>query len=474
MIGTILKNRYKIISQLGSGGFGETFIAEDLDIPSDPKPRCVVKRLQPAVIDPEVSRLFEQEAKILYNLGENHPQIPNLRAYFQEQNQFYLIQDLIIGQDLSQEITQGKKLSESYVIQLLQDILPVLDFVHQNNVIHRDIKPQNIIRKFLTPSPSPTGRGELVLIDFGAVKQVQQKTIQAGTTSRTIGIGTAGYMPSEQALGKPKYSSDVYALGMVAIQALTGVLPHQLPEDNNGEIIWQNLVNISDKLATILNKMVRYHFPQRYANAGEVLVALNQAFSLQQKPQQNPVIPQIPVTIPSPPPPKIKLQTSRANFTQLDQFLSQKQWKEADQETGKVMCKIMGREKQGWLTVDNCRNFPQEELRIIDQLWLKYSQGKFGFSVQKQIWLKYGGKLDGSYQWDTYKKLAKEVGWLKTVTKKTWLGLGEKEEDEWQSYSQLTFSTNAPKGHIPVTGVVRRVIVWKAVVVERWVLFSLL
>ena len=127
MIGTILKSRYKIIQQLGSGGFGETFIAEDLGIDFDPKPRCVVKRLQPAVIEPEVSRLFEQEAKILYNLGENHPQIPNLRAYFQEQNQFYLIQDLIIGQDLSQEITHNKKLSESYVIQLLQDILTVFN-----------------------------------------------------------------------------------------------------------------------------------------------------------------------------------------------------------------------------------------------------------------------------------------------------------------------------------------------------------
>jgi serine/threonine protein kinase len=436
MIGTILKNRYRIIQELGSGGFGETFIAEDLDIPSDPKPRCVVKRLQPAVIDPEVSRLFEQEAKILYNLGENHPQIPNLRAYFQEQNQFYLIQDLIIGQDLSQEIAQGKKLSESYVIKLLQDVLTVLDFVHQNNVIHRDIKPQNIIRR---------QDGKLILIDFGAVKQVKQKTIQAGTTSRTIGIGTAGYMPSEQAIGRPKFSSDVYALGIVAIQALTGVLPHQLPEDNNDEIVWKNLVNVSDNLATILTKMVRFRSGDRYANAGEVLEALNQAFSPQQKLQQNQVINQTQ--------PKIKLQTSRANFTQLDQYLKYGQWEKADQETAKVMCKIMGREKEGWLTFDNCRDFPPEELRIIDQLWLQYSQDKFGFSVQKQIWLKLGGKLDGSYQWDTYKKLGEEVGWLKTtVTKKTWLGGGEKEKDEWLSYSELTFSTNAPKGHLPVGG----------------------
>lgn len=415
MIGTILKSRYKIIQQLGSGGFGETFIAEDLDLPSDPKPRCVVKRLQPAVIEPEVSRLFEQEAKILYNLGENHPQIPNLRAYFQEQNQFYLIQDLIIGQDLSQEITQGKKLSESYVIQLLKDILPVLDFVHQNNVIHRDIKPQNIIRKSLTPSPSPRGRGELFLIDFGAVKQVKQKTIQTGSTSRTIGIGTAGYMPSEQALGKPKYSSDVYALGMIAIQALTGKHPLELPEDNNGEIIWKNLVNVSDKLATILNKMVRYHFPQRYQNAGEVLEALNEAFFMEKF--------------------DIKLQTKKADFHKLAQLLSAKKWKEADYETTNLMLKICHREKYGWLTNENCQRFPYEELKIIDDLWVKYSNGHFGFSVQKKIWIECGG-IAGIYNDNLYKKFGYKIGW--------------RNDKHWLRYSDLNFNINAPKGGLPL------------------------
>ena len=122
-------------------------IAEDLHMPSHPKHRCVVKRLQPTVIEPEISRLFEQEAQILYNLGKNHDQIPNLNAYFQENNQFYLIQDLVIGNDLSREITPSKKLPESYVINLLQDVSTVLAFVHKNNVIHRDIKPQNIIRR---------------------------------------------------------------------------------------------------------------------------------------------------------------------------------------------------------------------------------------------------------------------------------------------------------------------------------------
>ena len=159
----------------------------------------------------------------------------------------------------------GIKLSETYVIKLLEDLLNILDFVHQNNVIHRDIKPSNIIRR---------GDGKLFLIDFGAVKQVKQKILQTGKTTVTISIGTTGYMPSEQALGKPKYSSDIYALGMLAIQALTGILPQELPKDDNEEIIWQNFTKVSDNLATILNKMVRYHFLARYSNAGEVLQAL--------------------------------------------------------------------------------------------------------------------------------------------------------------------------------------------------------
>ena len=423
MINTILKSRYKIIQKLGEGGFGETYIAEDLDIPSHPKPRCVVKRLQPAVIEPEISRLFEQEAQILYNLGKNHDQIPNLNAYFQENNQFYLIQDLVIGNDLSREITPSKKLPENYVVKFLQDVSTVLAFVHQNNVIHRDIKPQNIIRR---------QDGKLILIDFGAVKQLKQTALKAGVTSKTIGIGTMGYMPSEQAMGRPKYSSDIYALGMTAIQALTGKLPHELPEDNNDEIVWRNLVNVSDKLAMILTKMVKFRSGDRYENASLVLQALNQAFLPVATPQKNQVIiPQVAVTIPSQP--AIKLHTSKADFRKLDQLLSEEKWKEADRETRQLMLKCAN--KEVWLDFDCCRNFPQEELRIIDQLWLKYSQNRFGFSVQKQIWVNNGSKLNDSYSCDNYYKLADKVGWRKGKN--------------WLNYPELTFNANALYGHLP-------------------------
>jgi serine/threonine protein kinase len=193
MIGQILRRRYKIIKQLGAGGIGETYLTEDLDIdiPVTPKPKCVLKRLKPQAIQPDVLRLFETEAITLYNLGQNHDQIPKLFAYFEENNEFYLIQEFIDGQDLGKELSpSGKKLSEAYVIKMLRDVLEVLAFVHQNKVIHRDIKPSNIMRR--------RRDGKLMLIDFGAVKEVTTMLGNVpGQTSRTVTIGTLGYIDKQ-------------------------------------------------------------------------------------------------------------------------------------------------------------------------------------------------------------------------------------------------------------------------------------
>jgi serine/threonine-protein kinase len=262
MIGKIIRQRYQIVQQLQAGGYGETYIAEDLDIPVSPKPKCVVKRLHPKAIDPDIQRLFQKEAEILYKLGQDCEQIPKLHAYFEEDRVFYLVQELIEGHNLSQDFVSGQPWCESDVVQFLQELLEVLAYVHRHNVIHRDIKPSNLMRR------KPDKR--LMLIDFGAVKEVSTLQVDPfGQTTRTIAIGTIGYMPSEQALGKPRLSSDVYAVGMMAIQALTGATPHQLPEDNNGEVIWRDRAQVSEALATLLDRMVRYHFSQRYQSAIE-------------------------------------------------------------------------------------------------------------------------------------------------------------------------------------------------------------
>ncbi|MBD2203804.1 SUMF1/EgtB/PvdO family nonheme iron enzyme [Calothrix sp. FACHB-1219] len=267
--GAVLRNRYKIIKLLGSGGFGDTYLAEDLGIPINPKPKCVVKRLKTQNLTDEqlewVKNSFEQEAATLYNLGNLHPQIPKLSEYFQVGNEFYLVQDFIDGDDFTKIITPGKNFPETTVIQLLAEILEVLVVVHQQNIIHRDINPKNIMRRRLD--------GKVILIDFGAVKQIMFQN--SGQTSLTMGVGTPGFMPLEQFNGRPKLASDIYAIGMVGIQALTGIPPHLLDDDENGEVMWQNRVNISDCFAQVLTKMVSRRVTQRYQNATEALQAIN-------------------------------------------------------------------------------------------------------------------------------------------------------------------------------------------------------
>ncbi|MEH2060716.1 MAG: bifunctional serine/threonine-protein kinase/formylglycine-generating enzyme family protein [Nostoc sp.] len=294
--GTVLRNRYKIVKILGSGGFGDTYLAADLDLPN--QPQCVVKHLKPnsdpAVLQ-VVRRLFDSEAQVLYRLGNDSDQIPRLFAHFEEQGEFYLVQEFVDGEDLSYEVIPGQKLTEIAVTILLKEILEILAVVHKKNIIHRDIKPQNLMRR--------RQDGKIVLIDFGAVKEVNTMMMNLqGQTSVSVTIGSLGYMPSEQAAGQPKLSSDVYAVGMLGIQALTGLQPHELPKDpNDGEVIWRNWANVSEKLAGVLNKMVSYYFRDRYPSAVEALEALKP--SAPQQPQSTPTI--TTPTIQTPPPTKI-------------------------------------------------------------------------------------------------------------------------------------------------------------------------
>lgn len=270
-----LRNRFEIVKHLGSGGSGDTYLAVDLDLPG--QPHCVVKHFHPKDSSPAVlpiaKKLFDREAEVLYQLGNDHDQIPRLFAHFDEDGDFYLVQEFIDGHALTQEIVPGQCLNENAVLNLLKDILEVLAFVHQHNIIHRDIKPQNLMRRYSDQ--------KIVLIDFGSIKKIG--ALGAGLT---IAVGTPGYMPSEQAKGKPKLCSDIYAVGMIGIQALTGLIPEQLPEDpNTGEVIWRDQAQVSDALANILDTMVRDRYNQRYQSATEALQALNSALVLSQSSQ---------------------------------------------------------------------------------------------------------------------------------------------------------------------------------------------
>lgn len=269
MLGSILGGRYQIVKHIGGGGFAQAYLAEDLH--RFDRPLCVVKQLKPQATDPytlAVARnLFDREAQVLHRLGE-HPRIPRLLANFAEEQEFYLVEEFIDGHDLSHELSVGKQFTQSDTLQLLEDLLEVLLFVHQQNVIHRDLKPSNLIRRITDQ--------KIVVIDFGAVKQMSLQTVNAcGSTNLTIAIGSPGYTPSEQANGYPRFCSDIYAVGVIGIQALTGLNPLTLPKHHQtDEILWHDQAQVSAGFAAILDRMVRYDFRQRYQTAAEVLQAL--------------------------------------------------------------------------------------------------------------------------------------------------------------------------------------------------------
>jgi serine/threonine protein kinase len=323
MLGQELKGRYKIIAALSAGGFGQTYIAEDTQRPGSPQ--CVVKHLKPATNDStflEIARrLFNTEAQILERVGR-HDQIPQLLAYFEENQEFYLVQDFIAGHPLAEEMKPGQPMSEAQVVGVLQDVLGILAFVHSHGVIHRDIKPNNIMRRKLD--------NKLVLIDFGAVKEIRTQLAnpdsQGGIISTiTVAIGTGGYIAPEQAMGHPRISSDIYALGMTAIQALTGSLPIHLPEDSQtGHLIWRNRTEVSSDFAAILDKMICKPLVQRYSSAIEVLADL-QTLTSSHAPSTiiaGAIAPTLPATsAPQLNPPKLSLSPELQ--TKLEELLSQ-------------------------------------------------------------------------------------------------------------------------------------------------------
>jgi serine/threonine-protein kinase len=226
--------------------------------------------------------LFQTEAEILEQLG-NHDQIPRLLAYFEESQEFYLVQEFIQGYTLTKELPPGERWEESKVYQLLQEVLEILVFVHSHGAIHRDIKPDNLIRRATD--------GKLVLVDFGSVKQAWTQVFTSSgqpedSPPATIAIGTPGYMPTEQGQGRPQPNSDIYALGTIAIQALTGMHPSQLMQQSeNGELEWRQNAKVSEGLGAVVSKMVRYNSKNRYQTASAALVALRQLVNFPTLPQ---------------------------------------------------------------------------------------------------------------------------------------------------------------------------------------------
>lgn len=496
----LLRNRYRVIKPIGGGGFGLTYQAEDIDCMNA---ACVVKQFSPAPAiqaDPEAlqkaTELFNQEAIRLFHLGE-HPQIPRLLAYFEQDKRLYLVQELIEGQNLFTELQQQGLFNEQKIYQLLAELLPVLKVIHESGVIHRDIKPENIMRRRITSNSSlPKGRhGELVLIDFGVSKQVRGKVLGGGTT-----VGTPGYAPIEQMRGQACPASDLYSLGVTCVSLLTGYVPmasgsNKLYDALEDRWKWREHLpsetSISSTLGQVLDKLLKERLKERYQSADRVLQALTDDLSssvginyshlrdllaaenwqeaeeetnalmlratsrdtegwLTKEDCQN-----FPLTdlrtinqlwskysngrlgqVPATVLQALTDDLSSAvgvDYSHLRNLLAAGNWKDADSETVDVMLSAAGRTKEGWIDLNSIKKFPCIDLLTIDRLWVKYSQGHFGFSVQKSIWQTVGGKADADRK--TYEVFCDTIGWH---------GKGD-----LLYYSNLTFDMAAPKGHLP-------------------------
>ena len=444
----ILRQRYKIIERIGGGGFGDTYLALDLDFPGERQ--CVVKHLSPKNSDPEAvaiaKRLFEDEAKCLSLLGE-HDHIPRLYSYFEEDGQFYLVQEFIKGQNLASEFQTGKRWNEEETVNFLQELLEILTFVHQQTppVIHRDIKPANIMRG--------DRDGKLVLIDFGAVKE-KLTVDKHEQTDLTISIGTPPYMAPEQGMGRPEQCSDIYAVGILGIQALAGLTSKDLLKDLDKLKQILDKLPINPQLKYVLNRMVSFQYKNRFADASEALQALvptdivhppqeSVSIDVESSRTTSNFLKKLLLTLFS----AIALigagvyavrsftKTPQPNYAQLETYLQNKQWQQADEASNRILLEITG--EDSGLNAKSIANISCDSLSTIDKLWTDNSNGRFGFSPQKQVYLETGNQI-GQYTESTYQAFGDKVGW--------------RTFGYWSLYGDLKFTDIAPVGHLPSPG----------------------
>ncbi|MCU0543340.1 MAG: serine/threonine-protein kinase [Oscillatoriaceae cyanobacterium Prado104] len=452
----LLRQRYRPIELIGKGGFGKTFLAIDEDIPSHP--RCAVKQFTFHDRDPELCSkaldLFRQEAVRLDELGK-HPQIPNLLGCFEQEDRIYLVQEFIDGLTLKQEL-ECSTYNEDRIWQLLQDLLSVLQFIHDRRVIHRDIKPENIVRRQSDNKP--------VLIDFGIAKLLTDSAILRPATL----IGSQDYLAPELMRGKVFPASDLYSLGVTCVRLLTQVPPLDMYDFNREQWWWRNYLpkgtSISLELGKILDKLLQPHLSQRYSFAAEVLEDISLALNAGDR---NYISPQFPIVsqinslniaanieLAKNPEPEISqtalpaksevnseesftrsftaniaptlISATNVDYIRLRDFLLNKQWKKADRETWTVLCQCLGLSPETKLEIYRIYQLPCADLQTVDRLWEYYSQGRFGFSVQKQIYASVGGD---------YIKFCDRVKW-QTYNSNTASG-------------QFKFNYTSPAGHLP-------------------------
>jgi serine/threonine protein kinase len=416
-------DRYIIEGKLGEGGFGVTYLAQK----AQNKQPVVIKTLKDELLsDPDFARYrerFLQEALLLSLC--RHPNIVQIDTYFIDGDLPCIAMEYVAGEDLSKWVERRGILSETEALKYIRKAGEAVIVVHEKGLLHRDIKPQNIMVR---------DNQDAVLIDFGLARGF----IPDRTQQMTFGL-THGFAPPEQYGESGRFAeyTDVYALAATLYYLLTRTPPtaaflralnHPLKPP------FQINPNISDEVHRAILQGMEMDAIKRPQSVQEWLAMLPQPPIGNERPKGV-----VPPTIPSPQPPPqpVKLISAKGvDYRQLDLLLASEKWKEADQETVKKMLEVADRTSEGWLRDEDIDRFPCEDLRTIDQLWVKYSNGRFGFSVQKRIYESLGGTREfDSKIWEAF---LDRLGWRVNSN-----GL---------DYRDLKFNTKAPEGHLPGRG----------------------
>ncbi|MEH2182087.1 MAG: serine/threonine-protein kinase [Nostoc sp.] len=408
--GQLIHNgKYKIEKQLSGGGFAVTYQA----MHTKQNRRVVIKTPNISVQrDPDYPKYverFKKEARMLAMCcTDSHPHIVQVFDFFVEEDGCYCLEmQYIAGKSLWEYVQRQGKLPETEAVKYIRQMGLALVEVHKKGVFHLDVTPPNIMLNFNSEIPNS---GKAVLIDFGIASDMSPPS----TLSRSF--GNKVFAPYELRKGIRHPTVDVYCLAGSLYYAITG----QRPTNSFDRKYEQEELVSPKQLVPSLSDAVNE--------------AILQGMALEAKDRPQTMEEWLNL-----------LPTSEANLTELilasdvgvdyqnlENLLKAGQWKAANQETTRVMLKVAKREQQGWLNYESIENFPCTDLRTIDQLWVKYSNGHFGFSVQKRIWLECGGKVD----YETECLLGDRLGW--------------RNNEGWVKDNEYNYSLDSTQGHLPV------------------------